>query len=41
MSEVIGISPDNLDSSFDSSSLVFLMMYSVYKLNKQGDNIQL
>ena len=24
----------------DSSSLVFLMMYSAYKLNKQGDNIQ-
>ena len=23
-----------------SSSLVFLMMYSAYKLNKQGDNIQ-
>ena len=24
----------------DSSSLAFHMMYSVYKLNKQGDNIQ-
>ena len=24
----------------DSSSPAFLMMYSVYKLNKQGDNIQ-
>ena len=24
-----------------SSSLAFLMMYSAYKLNKQGDNIQL
>jgi len=23
-----------------SSSLAFLMMYSAYKLNKQGDNIQ-
>ena len=39
--EVIDISPRNLDSSlcfFQSS--VSLMMYSVYKLNKQGDNIQ-
>ena len=25
---------------YDSSSLTFLMMYSAYKLNKQGDNIQ-
>ena len=25
---------------YNSSSLAFLMMYSVYKLNKQGDNIQ-
>ena len=24
----------------DSSSPAFLMMYSAYKLNKQGDNIQ-
>ena len=34
------ISPGNLDSSFASSSPVFLMIYSAYKLNKQGDNIQ-
>ena len=27
--------------SYDSSSLVFLMMYSACKLNKQGDSIQL
>ena len=26
--------------AYDSSSLAFLMMYSAYKLNKQGDNIQ-
>ena len=26
--------------AYDSSSLVFPMMYSAYKLNKQGDNIQ-
>ena len=26
--------------AFDSCSPVFLMMYSAYKLNKQGDNIQ-
>ena len=31
--------PD-LDSSLCSSSPGFLMMYSAYKLNKQGDNIQ-
>ena len=30
----------NLDSSYASSSPAFLMMYSAYKLNKQGDNIQ-
>ena len=35
MPEVINISPSNLDSS-----TAFLMMYSAYKLNKQGDNIQ-
>ena len=39
MSEVIDISPDNLDSSLGFISLVFYMMYSAYKLNKQGDNI--
>ena len=42
ISEVIDISPGNLDSSLCSfqSSSAFLMMYSAYKLNKQGDNIQ-
>ena len=34
------ISPRNLDSNYASSSPVFLMMYSAYKLNKQDDNIQ-
>ena len=29
-----------LIAACDSSSPVFLMMYSAYKLNKQGDNIQ-
>ena len=38
--EVIDISPGNLDSTCVSSSPAFLMMYSAYKLNKQGDNIQ-
>ena len=33
-------SPSNLDSSLASSSPAFHMMYSAYKLNKQGDNIQ-
>ena len=40
ISEVIVISPGNLDSTCASSSLAFHMMYSAYKLNKQGDNIQ-
>ena len=40
ISEVIDISPSNLDSSVASSSLAFCMMYSAYKLNKQGNNIQ-
>jgi len=40
ISEVIDISPGNLDSSLCLSSPAFLMMYSAYKLNKQGDNIQ-
>ena len=39
ISEVIDISSGNLDSSCASPSPAFLMMYSVYKLNKQGDNI--
>ena len=34
------ISPHNFDSSCASSSPAFCMMYSAYKLNKQGDNIQ-
>ena len=41
ISEVINISPGSLDSNCASSSLAFCMMYSEYKLNKQGDNIQL
>ena len=40
VSEVIDISPSNLDSSFCYIQLAFCMMYSVYKLNKQSDNIQ-
>ena len=40
ISKVIDISPGNLDSSLCFFSPVFLMMYSAYKLNKQGDNIQ-
>ena len=40
ISEVVDISPCNLDSS-DSFSPIFGIMYSAYKLNKQGDNIQL
>ena len=32
--------PAILISACDSSSLAFHMMYSAYKLNKQGDNIQ-
>ena len=40
ISEVIDISPGNLDSSFESSSPTFPMMYSTYKLYKQDDNIQ-
>ena len=39
ISEVIDISPSNLDSNCASSSPVFFMMYSAYKLNKQGDNL--
>ena len=40
ISEVIDISPGNLHSSCASSRPAFLMMYSAYKLNKQGDNTQ-
>ena len=40
MSEVVDISPGNLDSAWDSFSLAPHMMYSEYKLNVQDDNIQ-
>ena len=40
MSEVNDISPAILIPACASSSPAFLMMYSAYKLNKQGDNIQ-
>ena len=40
LSEVVDISPGNLDSSCDLSSSAFCMMYSAYELNKQGDSIQ-
>ena len=39
MSEVIDISPGN--PAYASSSPGFHVMYTAYKLNKQGDNIQL
>ena len=41
VSDVIDISSSNLDSTCDSFSLALCMMYFAYKLNKQGDNIQL
>ena len=40
ISEVIEISPPILIPACASSSPAFLMMYSAYKLNKQGDNTQ-
>ena len=40
ISEVIDTSPGNLDSSLCFFQPSVLMMYSAYKLNKQGDNIQ-
>ena len=40
ISEIIDISPTNLDSSLCFFQSAFLMMCSAYKLNKQGDNIQ-
>ena len=40
-SEVTDISPAILIPACASSSLAFWMMYSAYKLNKLGDNIQL
>ena len=38
--EVIDISPGNLDSSLCLIHTGIFMMYSAYKLNKEGDNIQ-
>ena len=40
ISEIIDILPAVLIPAYASSSPAFLMMYSAYKLNKQGDNIQ-
>ena len=40
ISEVIFIFPSYLDFSCGSISPAFLTIYSAYKLNKQGDNIQ-
>ena len=41
ISEVIDISPSNLDSSLRFIQPSIHIMYSAYKLNKQSDNIQL
>ena len=40
ISEVIDISPGNLNSSLSFIKPAFCMMYSAYKLKKQGDSIQ-
>ena len=40
ISEIIDTFLGNVDYSCASSSPAFLMLYSEYKLNKQGDNIQ-
>ena len=40
VSEVIDISPSNLDSSLCFIQPTLRMMYSAYKLNNQSDNIQ-
>ena len=40
ISEVIDNYPGNFEFSFCFTSPAFLMIYSGYKLNKQGDNIQ-
>ena len=41
VSEVIDISPGNLDSSLCFIKPgIFLMIYCAYELNKQGDNMQ-
>jgi len=39
ISEIIDIFPAILIPACASSSLAFHMMYSAYKLNKEGDNI--
>ena len=41
ISEAVNVFPAVFIKTCDSSSPVFCMMYSSYKLNKQGDNIQL
>ena len=41
LSDVVDILLAIVIPAFDSYSLAFHMMYSAYKLNKQGDNIQL
>ena len=40
ISEVVDVSPKILIPACDSCSPAFHMMYSAYKLNKQGDNMQ-
>ena len=40
ISEVVDISPSNLNSNLWFIQSLFHMMYSAYKLYKQGDNIQ-
>ena len=40
ISEVVDVSPSNVDSSLCFIQLAFCMMYSAYKLNKHGNNIQ-
>ena len=40
ISEVVDISPDNLDFRLGFISPAFCMVYSTSKLNKQGDSIQ-
>ena len=40
ISEVIDISPSNLDSSLCFIQPAFCIRYFIYKLNKQGDNVQ-
>ena len=41
ISEVVDVSPAYVNTACSSSSLVFLMMCSAYRLNKQGDSRQL